>query len=111
MRGGVAADVEDVTPRPELLPLELLLFSSAGSSLLRVPVATGAAFQLGKNWAKSQSFSIYFRDVFHIQNKTRESSKKTSGREAADNNGEQVGRGPRIKERTERLVVCTYKEL
>lgn len=68
IRGGV-----DTPPRPELLPLELLLFSSVGSSLLRVPATTtgAVAFQLVKNWAKSQSFSIYFRDgVPHIQHES-----------------------------------------
>ena len=63
IRGGVAAEVAEVTPPPELL-LELVLFSSVGSSLLLVPASlpllAGLAFQLGKNWAKSQSFSIYF---------------------------------------------------
>jgi hypothetical protein len=69
----------DNPPRPELLPLELLLFSSIGSSLLRVVAATPTGgdvvvveFQLVKNWAKSQSFSIYLRvtGVVHIQNET-----------------------------------------
>ena len=68
----------DNPPRPELLPLELLLFSSIGSSLLRVVAATPTGdvvveFQLVKNWAKSQSFSIYLRvtGVAHIQNERR----------------------------------------
>ena len=57
--GGVAG------PTPPQLLLDEVLFSSIGDSLLRVPIATGdsldeVAFQLGKNWAKSQSFSICF---------------------------------------------------
>jgi hypothetical protein len=42
------------TPPPELVVLELVLFSSSRSSS---PMPVGE-FQLGKNWAKSQSFSI-----------------------------------------------------
>ena len=47
-------DFPAATPPPELAVLELVLFSSIRSSS---PTPVGE-LQLGKNWAKSQSFSI-----------------------------------------------------